>query len=85
MTAELVAAEAPGVPDVGVTSGRAIAPLIDPLTYPALADGVFEDDRPATEQAGDDVGGSMNIILDGGAALIERRSAAAEGGMRRAD
>jgi len=89
MTAELVAAEAPGVPDAGVTFGRAIAPLIDPLTYPALAaalsDGVFEDDRPATEQAGDDVGGSMDIILDGVAALIERRSAAAEGGMRRAD
>ena len=76
MTAELIAAEEAGAPRAGETYGRALLQLIDPATYPALAaamaDGVFEDDRPAVEQVGDDIGASLEIILDGIAALIER-------------
>jgi hypothetical protein len=81
MTAELIAAEAAGAPGAGETYGRALASLVDPATFPALAaamaDGVFEDDRPAVEQVGDDIGASLEIILDGIAALIERRAGGA--------
>ncbi len=77
MTAELIAAEAAGAPGAGETYGRALGSLIDPVVFPALAqalaDGVFEDDRPAVEQVGDDIGASLDIILDGIGALIERR------------
>jgi Tetracyclin repressor-like, C-terminal domain len=79
MTAELVAAEERGAPGSGQTYGRALGSLVDPATFPALAaamaDGVFEDDRPAVEQVGDDVGASLDIILDGIAAMIERADA----------
>ena len=78
MTVELIAAEEAGAPGAGETYGRALASLVDPATFPALAaamaDGVFDDDRPAVEQVGDDIGASLEIILDGIAALIERRA-----------
>ena len=77
LTAEMIAAEAAGAPGAGQTYGRALGQLIDPERFPALAaamsQGVFDDDRPATEQVGDDIGTSLDIILDGIAALIARR------------
>jgi AcrR family transcriptional regulator len=78
MTAELIAAEDAGAPGAGEIYGGAIASLIDPVTYPALsaavAEGIFDDDRPAADQVGDDIGASLEIVLDGIAALIERRA-----------
>lgn len=80
LTAELIAAEAAGEPNSAESYGRTIARLIDPDRFPALAvavaDGVFEDDRPPDDQVGDDVRTSMEIILDGIEALIERRARA---------
>lgn len=76
MTAELIAAEAAGAPGAGETYGRALGRLVDPDVYPALAaamsQGVFDDDRPAAEQVGDDIGTSLEIILDGIEAMIRR-------------
>lgn len=78
LTAELVAAEAAGTHPAGDTFGRTMARLADPERFPALAAAVaaeiFDDERPAAEQELDDVGGSLEIILDGIEALIERRS-----------
>lgn len=80
MTAELIAAEAAGAPGAGETYGRALVRLVDPDVFPALAaamsEGVFDDDRPAADQVGDDIGTSLEIILDGIEALIERRARA---------
>lgn len=77
MTAELIAAEAAGAPGAGETYGRALGQLIDPEVLPALAaamsQGVFDDDRPAAEKVGDDIGTSLEIILDGIEAMIRRR------------
>ena len=78
LTAELVAAEAAGTRSGEDTFGRTIASLVDPVRFPALsaavADGAFENARPADDQVGDDVRAAMEIILDGIQALIERRS-----------
>ena len=68
----------PSTPFELTETERTIASLVDPVRFPALsaavADGVFEDARPADDQIGDDVRAAMEIILDGIAALIERRS-----------
>ena len=73
-----------GAPGSGETYGRALGSLIDPESFTALAealaDGVFEDDRPAADQVGDDIGASLDIILDGIGALIERAQAGATEG-----
>jgi hypothetical protein len=54
-----------------------MATLADPVRFPALAAavsaGIFDDDRSAVEQGGADTGASMEIILDGIAAMIARR------------
>jgi AcrR family transcriptional regulator len=77
LTAELIAAEAAGAPAAGDTFGRTMATLADPVRFPALAAavsaGIFDDDRSAVEQGGADTGASMEIILDGIAAMIARR------------
>ena len=76
LTAELVAAEAADAEAAGASFGRTIARVADPERFPALAAAVaaeiFDDDRPAAVQEVDDLGASMEIILDGIEALIRR-------------
>ncbi len=76
MTAELAAARQAGDPVADQDYGRVIAALIDPGTHPALAavvaDSVFDEPAPA-DPDDEELGGSIDLILDGVAALIERR------------
>lgn len=76
LTAELIAAAAADAPAANDTFGRTMAMLADPDRYPALAAavsaGTFDDDPSAVDPGGVDTGASMEIILDGIEALIER-------------
>jgi AcrR family transcriptional regulator len=76
LTAELVAAAAAGAPAADDAFGRTMAALADPERYPALAAalsaGAFGDDPSAVDPARVDTGASMEIVLDGIEALIER-------------
>lgn len=80
LTAELIAARLAGTEASGDQFGRTMAILADPMRYPALATvvsaGVFDDagpPGPGAAAAVEDTGASMEIILDGIAALIARR------------
>lgn len=80
LTAELIAARLAGTPASGDDFGRTMALLADPERYPALAaavrESVFDDAGPSGPGEAaqvEDIGASMEIILDGIAALIARR------------
>lgn len=82
LTAEMTAARAAGSTVPGDQFGRTMAMLADPERFPALAAAVreaaFDEAGPSDQRAGnpvevDDVGASMEIILDGIEALIRRR------------